>query len=157
MSLWDDSGAVPAEEEPAQSRLTSASVAGIIDLVLKSYPWLIWWLWELCAIKWLAITKNKQDFPWEFSWTQQSIFKTCQSISYNFAPNDWGNHRIWLAHIFEMGGEKIKTTNSVGERLCLGNGFEAIRWVRNWRSLFGRPIDFARWEVRLQPGLGWGC
>ena len=27
--------------------------------------------------------------------------------------------------------------------------------IRNWRSLFGRPVDFARWEVRLQP-LGWG-
>lgn len=40
--LWDDSGAVPAEEEPAiPSRLTSASVAGIIDLVPKSYPWFI--------------------------------------------------------------------------------------------------------------------
>ena len=29
--------------------------------------------------------------------------------------------------------------------------------IRNWRSLFGRPVDFARWEVRLSAvGLGLG-
>lgn len=76
-----------------------------------------------------------------------------------YFPNDWGvgmipnlttKHIFWRMVFFRL-------NHQLGWRTVMSWPWVWTWWIRNWRSLFGRPVDFARWEVRLSAvGLGLG-